>query len=163
MGYKIAKAEVWAGDILNRPGTLARVLEALSNAGASLEFVIARKASDTTSRVFVAPIKGAKQKLAAADLGLSPASGMHAVRIEGPDRAGLGAEITREVAARGVNLRGASAAAVGKQSLAYLAVSTPEDLTTAIAAAKAAVKRSAKSPSKKRAKAPTKKKAKRKK
>ncbi len=126
MAYTINKVEVWAGDILNRPGTLARVLEALTNAGAQLEFMIARRVNEGTSRVFLAPIKGTKQQRAASDVGVARAKGMHSLRIEGPNRAGLGAEITRAVACKGINLRGASAAAIGRKAVFYLAVETEQ-------------------------------------
>ncbi len=131
MPYIINKIDVWAADIPNQPGTLARVLDGLSSAGVQLEFMIARKASETTSRVFFAPIKGAKQQRAASSIGLARAAGMHSLRIEGPDRAGLGAKITNAVAENGVNLRGASAAAIGKKAVFYLAVENEQDLKQA--------------------------------
>lgn len=126
MAYTINKVEVWAGDILNRPGTLARVLEGLTNAGAQLEFMVARRVNEGSSRVFLAPIKGTKQQRAASDVGFARAKGMHSLRIEGPNRAGLGAEITRAVAGKGINLRGASAAAIGRKAVFYLAVETEQ-------------------------------------
>ena len=131
MSYNINKVEVWAADIPNRAGTLSRVLEGVSNAGAQLEFMIARKVDDATSRVFVAPIKGAKRQQAASGVGLNRAAGMLSLRIEGPDRPGLGARITNAVAEKGVNLRGASAAAVGKKAVFYLAVESEQDLKAA--------------------------------
>ncbi len=131
MPYTINKVDVWAGDILNRSGMLARVVEALTNAGAQLEFMIARRVNDKTSRVFLAPLKGAKQHRAASDVGLVRASGMHSLRIEGPDRAGLGAAITRAVADNGINLRGASAAAIGKKAVFYLAMESEQSLREA--------------------------------
>ena len=131
MPYTINKVDVWAGDILNRSGMLARVIEALTNAGAQLEFMIARRVNDKTSRVFLAPIKGAKQHRAASEVGLVRASGMHSLRIEGSDRAGLGAAITRAVADNGINLRGASAAAIGKKAVFYLAMESEQSLREA--------------------------------
>ena len=128
MSYNINKVDVWAADIPNRAGTLSRVLEGVSNAGAQLEFMIARKVDDNTSRVFVAPIKGAKQQRAASGVGLAHAAGMLGLRIEGPDRVGLGAKITDAVAGKGINLRGASAAAIGKKAVFYLAVESEQDL-----------------------------------
>lgn len=128
MAYTINKVNVWAADIANRPGTLAAILDGLSSAGTQLEFMIARKVSNNTSRVFVAPIKGAKQHRAAASVGLARAAGMHSLRIEGPDRAGLGAKITNTVVENGINLRGASAAAIGKKAVFYLAVENEQDL-----------------------------------
>ena len=132
MPYTINKVNVWATDVPNQPGTLARVLEGLSNAGAQLEFMIARKVDESISRVFVAPIKGAKQHRAASDVGLTRAAGMHSLRIEGPDRAGLGAEITRAVSEKGINLRGASAAAIGRKAVLYLAVESEQNLKEAM-------------------------------
>ncbi len=134
MPYTIKKTEVWAGDILNRPGMLARVLESLTAAGAQLEFIIARRASEKTSRVFVSPLKGKKQQNAARDVGLLPAVGINALRIEGPDRQGLGAEISRCVAAADINLRGVSVAIIGRKAIFYLAFKTEGE---AKAAAKA--------------------------
>ncbi len=132
MPYTIKKVDVWAGDILNRAGMLARVLEALTNAGAQLEFMIARRLNERTSRVFLAPIKGVKQHRAASEVGLVRASGMHSLRIGGPDRAGLGARITRAVAERGINLRGASAASIGRKAVFYLAVDSEPNLKEAM-------------------------------
>lgn len=126
MPYTINKVEVWAVDILNRPGTLARILEGLATAGTQLEFMIARRVNEKTSRVFLAPIKGARQQRAASAVGLARAAGMQSLRIEGPDRAGLGAEITRAVAQQGINLRGASAAAIGRKAVLYLAVESEQ-------------------------------------
>jgi hypothetical protein len=131
MSYKLSKADVWAVDVMNRPGMLARVLESLRNAGAELEFMIARKAADTTSRVFLSPVKGKKQKAAAAEVGLVPATGMHCLRIEGPDKAGIGADITRAVADHDANLRGASAAAIGKKMVMHLAFESEADMDAA--------------------------------
>jgi hypothetical protein len=131
MSYTINKVEVWATDIPNRAGTLSHILKGVSNAGAQLEFLIARKVDDGTSRVFAAPIKGPKQQRAASAVGLARATGMHSLRIEGPDRAGLGAKITNAVAEKGINLRGASAAAIGKKAVFYLAMESEQDLKSA--------------------------------
>ena len=127
MPFTINSVDVWAADIPNRSGTLARILEGLMNAGADLEFMIARRVNGNTSRVFIAPIKGAKQQRAAAGVGLVRAKGMHSLRIEGPGRVGLGAEITRAVADEGINLRGASAAGIGRKAVFYLALETEQE------------------------------------
>ncbi|MCB9853113.1 MAG: amino acid-binding protein [Phycisphaerales bacterium] len=134
MAAKIESIDVWAGDLLNRPERLARVLEALASAGAELEFLVARRVSDRTSRVYVAPLKGKKQKQAAADVGLVRADGMFALRIVGSDRPGLGAEITRCVAAAGINIRGASAASIGKKNAFYLGFRTDDERKLALSA-----------------------------
>lgn len=132
MGYTISKVEVWAGDIFNRPGMLARVLEVLANAGAKLEFIVSRRLTRNTGRVYVAPLTDGKQKRAAADVGLVVASGMHSIRIDGPDRVGLGAGIVRCIAAADINVRGVSAATIGRRSVIYLAFGSKEDAATAV-------------------------------
>lgn len=136
MSYTVKRTTVWAGDIMNRPGMLARVLEALSTSGANLEFLIARRVSDNTSRVFVSPIRGKRQEAAARDVGLMPAEKLHTIRIEGPNRPGLASEVTRGVAGKGVNLRGASAAAINGRAVIYLGLSTEADAATALRAIK---------------------------
>lgn len=136
MSFKIAKTEVWATDIMNRPGTLARLLESVSKAGAKLEFGIARKVDENTSRVFLSPIKGAKQQKAAREAGLVPTNGMHTLRIEGPNRVGLGAELTQAVAEKGINLRGASGAAIGNKAVFYLAFESEADAKNALSVSK---------------------------
>ena len=134
MSYTVRKVAVWACDTLNRPGMLARVLEALTEAGAQLEFLIGRRVSDKTSRIFVAPLKGKHQKVAAEEVGVVPAAGMRAIRIEGPDRRGLGSEMARVIAAAGVNIRGVSGATIGRKAVFYFAFGNDADLNTGIGA-----------------------------
>jgi hypothetical protein len=131
VAYKISRVDVWVVDLMNRPGMLARVLEALSNAGASLELVVARRATANTCRTFVAPLKGARQLRAATEIGLVRASGMYTLRIEGPDRVGLGALLTRKLADAGLNLRGLSAASLAKKSVTYIAFHGADDAQAA--------------------------------
>ena len=132
MAFTVSRIEVYAGDILNKPGSLARVLEALAQAGANLEFVIARRITGNTSRVFVAPLSGKPALRAAADVGLSRASGMHAVRFEGPDRPGLGAWVTRAIAGAGLNIRGLSTACFRKRCVCYLGFETEAEAASAM-------------------------------
>lgn len=153
MSYSVKRVAVWVGDIMNRPGMLARALEALSSAGANLEFMIARRVSDNTSRVFLSPIKGKRQEAAARDVGLTPADTMHTVRIQGPDRPGLASELTRGVAGLGVNLRGASAAAVNGKVVIYLGVTTAGEAETALRAVKNVLTQAKRAPGAARAKA----------
>lgn len=131
MKLKIQKAEVWVVDVVNKPGMLARVLEALAGAGAALEFVVARRVTENTARAFVAPLKGARQARAAADVGMQKAAGMHTLRVEGLDKPGLGAALTRRLADAGLNLRGLSAAAIGRKSVCYVAFKTAGEAAAA--------------------------------
>src|SRR5438128_1116220 len=126
MSLQVTKIDVWAGDIQDQPGGLAKVLEALSKAGANLECVIARR-SDKPGQgvVFLAPVKKEAES-AARSAGLAPAD-VTTLRIEGPDKAGLGAQITRAIADAKVNLRGASAAVMGGRFVTYLGFDNPTD------------------------------------
>jgi predicted amino acid-binding ACT domain protein len=49
---------------------------------------------------------------------------MHTVRVEGQDKPGQGAKIAAALAEAGVNLRGFSAAAIGKKFVAHVAADT---------------------------------------
>ena len=142
MAYTIKKVDVWAGEIEDRPGGLAGKLSALSDAGANFEFLIARRAADKpgTGVVFLTPIKGAKQKSAAQAAGLATTDSLHSVRVEGPDRAGLGNKMSQALADSGINLRGISAAALGRRAVTYLAFDSATDADTAIRVLKKTLK-----------------------
>jgi len=133
MKLKVTRVDVWAAGIEDRPGGLAGKLAALAKVGANLEFVVARRAPDKpgTGVVFVAPVKGGRRILAAQEAGFSKAESLHSVRVEGPDKPGLGAKMTQALAEAGINLRGLSAAAIGKRFVAYLAMDTVEEAARA--------------------------------
>lgn len=134
MAYNVKKVDVWAGEIADRPGGLASTLAAVNKSGANIEFVVARRAPDKpgTGVVFLAPVKGAKQKAAAQQAGLATSESLHSVRVEGPDRAGLGAKMTDALAAAGINVRGISAAALGRRAVSYLAFDSAADSDSAV-------------------------------
>jgi hypothetical protein len=142
MAYTIKKVEVWAGEIADRPGGLASTLAAMQAAGSNIEFVVARRAAEKpgTGVVFVTPIRGAKQKAAAQQAGLSTSEGLHSVRVEGPDRAGLGAKMTDALGVAGINLRGISAAALGRRAVSYFAFDSAADADNAVRILKKALK-----------------------
>ena len=142
MAYSVTKVNVWAGEIDDRPGGLAEKLDPLTKAGASFEFIVSRRTPEKpgTGVVFVTPIKGAKQNRAATEAGLSTSESLHSVRVEGPDRAGLGTTMTRALADAGINLRGISAAALGRRSVTYFAFDNASDADRAVRALKGALK-----------------------
>jgi hypothetical protein len=142
MAYSVKKVDVWAGEIADRPGGLAEKIQTLSNAGANLEFLIARRAADKpgTGVVFVTPIKGAKQKSAAQGTGFATTDTLHSVRVEGPDKAGLGAKMTKAIGDAGINLRGLSAAALGRRAVSYLAFDSAADADSAVSILRKALK-----------------------
>ena len=142
MPYSVRKVDVWVGEIDDRPGGLADKLESLAKAGASLEFIIARRTPGNPDKgvVFLTPIKGTKQQRAASAAGLNTTNSLHSVRVEGPDRPGLGIKMTRALAGAGINLRGISAAALGRRSVSYFAFDNADDADNAIKLLKKALK-----------------------
>ena len=143
MAYTIKKVDVWAGEIADRPGGLGATVEALSKAGANLEFLVSRRRAPDrpgTGVVFLTPVKGTKQKNAAQSAGLSTTDSLHSVRVEGPDKPGLGTKLTRALTDAGINLRGVSAAALGRRMVTYLAFDNATDADNAMRALKKALK-----------------------
>jgi len=129
MKLKLSRVDVWAAEIEDKPGGLASKLLTLANAGVNLEFVISRRAEkEGTGVVFVSPIKGAKAVRAARAAWFDKTSSLHCLRVQGPDKAGTGARITAALAEAGINLRGLSAAAVGKQFIMYIAFDSDQDI-----------------------------------
>jgi hypothetical protein len=131
MKLSIDRTDVWAANIDDRPGAVAERLGALAAAGANLGFIIARRMPEQRGSgvLCVTPLKGARQLKAAVEAGFRLTESLHSVRAEGADKAGLGARITQAIAAAGINLRGVSAAAIGKRSVTYLALDTEADAT----------------------------------
>jgi len=136
MALKVTKTELWVTELKDQPGALASCLSALAAAGANLECVIGRRQPDKpgTGLVFVAPLRGRKVQAAAAAAGFSDAARLAAIKVEGPDKAGLGAKITRAIGDAGVNLRGTSAVANGRAFTCYLAFDSKADAGKAAAA-----------------------------
>lgn len=131
MALKVERQDTWVAGIKNVPGALAAKLTALADAGANLEFVIARRESKKAGVVFVTPIKGAKLVAAAKKAGFAKTKTLHAIRVEGPDRKGAGAAIAQALADAGINLRGISAAAIGKKFVCNIAVDSAADAAKA--------------------------------
>ena len=139
MPLKVSRVDVWAASIKDKPGGLAAKLVALADAGVNLEFVISRRTPEKGAGigvVFVTPIRGARQLRAARATGFSKTGSLHSVRIEGPDRPGIGAKLAEDLAAQGINLRGLSAAAVKGKFVCYLALDSAADAADALRALK---------------------------
>ena len=139
MALKVAREDVWVASIKDKPGGLAKKLAVLGDAGAQLEFLIARRTpkKQRTGVVFVTPLKGAAQLKAAKKARFRKTKSLHSVRIEGGDAPGLGAKITQALAERGINLRGLSAAVIGKRFVAHIALDSTDDARKAMRVLKA--------------------------
>lgn len=130
---KSKRVDTWAASLEDRPGALAAKLQTLAAAGVNLEFVIARRAGDGRGKgvVFVTPIRGAKQIGAAGAAGFTQTASLHTLRAEGTDRPGAAAKALAAVADLGLNLRGFSAAAIGRKFICHLALDTEADAVRA--------------------------------
>lgn len=122
MKLKVTRTDVWAVSLVDKPGGLAAKLEPLVQAGVNMQFMIARRAPEKKGRgvVFLTPVKGPRQLRAARKAGFRKASGLHSVRVEGADRRGICLKMAKVLKAQGINLRGFSAAAIGKRFIAHL-------------------------------------------
>jgi hypothetical protein len=131
---KTQRVPTWAASMNDKPGGLAAKLKTLAAGGVNIEFIIARRAPEKpgTGVVFITPVKGPKQTRAAKTAGFRPTQKLHTIRIEGADRPGLGAKMTQALAKAGVNLRGLSAAAIGKKFVCHIAVDSEAVATKAV-------------------------------
>lgn len=134
MALKVSRVDVWAAGVKDKPGRMAEKLAALADAGANLQFVVARRAPDKpgTGVVFVTPLKGAKQLKAAKKAGFLKTKALRSVRAEGADKPGIGAEAAQALADAGINMRGFSAAAIGKKFVCYVALDKAADATKTV-------------------------------
>ena len=138
MKLSVSRTDTWATVIDDRPGGLADKLAALTAAGANLELIVARRAPEQRGSgvLFVTPLKGAKQIKAAEAAGFQKTESLHSLRVEGADQPGMGAKLTQALAEAGINLRGLSAAALGKHYVSHLALDTAKDAAKAAAVLK---------------------------
>ncbi|OGA24515.1 MAG: amino acid-binding protein [Betaproteobacteria bacterium RIFCSPLOWO2_02_FULL_65_24] len=138
MAIEVSRAEVWAATIDDRVGATSEKLDALAKAGANFEFLLARRSPEEPGKglLFVAPVKGAKLMRAAREAGFERSDEIHSLRIEGPDKAGVIASVTRALTDAGISFRGLSAAAVGRRFVAHLAVDSADDAKKATSALK---------------------------
>jgi predicted amino acid-binding ACT domain protein len=134
MDLLVERLDVWAATIPDRRGGLAELLATLREAGADLQFIIARRAPDKpgTGVVFVTPLQGDREISVAAQVGFNVTQSLHSVRVMGRDRPGIAAELTQKLADGGINLRGFSASVIGAQFVAYAAVDSLDDANKAI-------------------------------
>jgi len=133
MKLEVTRVDIWAVSIKDRPGGLAKKLEPLAQAGANLEFLIARRSPEKPGAgvVFVTPIKGAAQVKAAKRAGFKKAKSLYGLRIACVDKPGLAVKLTRPISDAGINLRGLSGAAIGKRAIFYLAFDSVADANKA--------------------------------
>ncbi len=134
MELMVEREDVWIASLEDKPGTLASKLEALADAGADLDSVIARRSPDRpgTGVMFVTPLHGDAELKAASEVGFSAANRLHSVRVEGENERGIAGKITGKLGSAGINLRGFSGAVIGKRFVLHIAFDTAEHQEKAI-------------------------------
>ena len=125
----VERVDVWAAAIKDEPGGLAKILTGLKDAGADLDFVIARRAPEKpgTGVVFVTPLRADVEVRAAATLGFNVTSSLKSLRVEGENRPGVASVVTEKIAEAGINLHGFSAAVLGARFIMYISFDNAED------------------------------------
>jgi len=130
----VERVDVWAATIKDECGSLAQLLTGLYEAGADLNFVLARRAPEKpgTGVVFVTPLRGDREIAAATELGFNITSSVNSVRVEGENKPGVAAELTKKLAAAGIDLRGFSAAVIGTRFIFYIGLYSAADAVNAV-------------------------------
>lgn len=128
------RVEVWVARIEDQPGSLANILTGLREAGADLNFILARREPDQPGQsvVYITPLTGDAELQAAATLGFNLTARVHSVRVEGPNQPGIAATLAAQLAAAGLNLRGFSAAVLGTRFILYIGLDSAEDAAKAL-------------------------------
>jgi hypothetical protein len=134
MDLIVERVDVWCASIKDESGSLAQLLTGLREAGADLDFILARRAPEQPGIgvVFVTPLRGDREIAAAADLGFNITSSVNSVRVEGENKPGAAAKLTQKLAAAGINLRGFSAAVIGARFIIYIGLYSAEDADKAV-------------------------------
>jgi hypothetical protein len=138
MALKATRNDVWMATIDDRAGGAADVLEALARARINLEMVFARRTPEQPGKglLIAGPIKGKKAEQAALAAGLAKSGVMYGLRVEGGDKPGLGAKITRALGNAGISFRGLTAHAIGSKFVCNIALDSADDATRAAAVLK---------------------------
>jgi hypothetical protein len=125
----IEKVDVWAAGIKDEPGNLAQMLSNLQEVGADLDFILARRSNEKNGSavVFITPLRGDAEINTATYLGFNVTNSVHSVRVEGENKPGVAAVITKNLAKEGINLRGLSAACIGNRFIMYIGLDSDSD------------------------------------
>jgi len=139
MAYEIKKVDIWSVEIPDQPGGLASVLQPLTESGANLKFLLARRTTEGKGIAFFAPIEGPQVIKKAKALKIKKNDGIAVLQVTGPDKPGLGSKILQSISSADINLRGISATAIGKNCTIWLAFDNTKDANKAFKLIKTAL------------------------
>ena len=134
MNMIVERLDVWAASIADKPSGLSWILKGMDEAGADLDFIIARRSLEKPGKgvVFLSPIRGDREVKAASTLGFNLTNNVDTVRVEGDNKPGAAARLTGLIADAGIDVRGFSAAVVGTRFIAYIGFDNTTDAKTAV-------------------------------
>lgn len=129
MPLKVEKVALWSSEIEDKPGALAKVLEPLAQAGVDLQVVLAQRnpTKAGTGVVYLGPVKGRKATDAAKSAGLAEATSPVILRVEGPNKPGVGHLMTSALAEAGINLAFVGASVLGSRFVAFFGFDSDVD------------------------------------
>jgi hypothetical protein len=129
MDLLVNRVDVWTASIADKLGGLSGILKGVYEAGADLDFVIARRAPDKpgTGAVFLTPIRGDREIEAASTLGFNLTSSVDSVRVEEDNVPGAAVNIAEMIAKADINIRSFSAAVIGPSYIAYIGFDSSSD------------------------------------
>ena len=129
MELLLEKEDVWVASLDDNPGALGAMLGLLADAGANLDFMIARRAPEEpgSAVVFVTPLRTDPEIQAGDEAGFSVTRKTHSVRVQGRDEPGVAARIAKAIGEAGFNMAGFSCAKRGAAFVAHIRLDTMED------------------------------------
>ncbi len=127
MKYQISREHIWVGLIPDRPGALAAKLRALTDQHVNLEMIISRRDKHGNALMYISPLRSQEEIHIADAAGLAISESIRNMRIEGPNRPGLGALVTTALEEAHINMRGFSAAALGERAVINIAFGSDDD------------------------------------
>ena len=125
----VEKIDIWTVEMDDRPGATTGLFSVLAEAGADLQFALARRQPDKLGKgiLFVSPIQPGKVEEAARRAGFASRSDVVGVRVTADNKPGLGFKMTQALGAAGLNLRALSAHTIGKQCVIVAAFDNAAD------------------------------------
>jgi len=134
MDLIVERVDVWSASIGDNPGSLSGTLTELYEAGADLDFIIARRAPEKpgTGVVFLTPLRGDREIEAASTLGFNLTSSVNAVRVEDDNVSGAAARIMNLITSANISIHGFSVAVIGTRLIAYIGFDNYNDAEKAV-------------------------------
>lgn len=133
MSFKWDRVNVWACEVTDQPGSVAKKLAFLAQAGAHLEYIFTQRLPNKPGYgvLYVAPVTGPTQVRAAKAADLHEVDHPVVRRIEGDDEAGLGHRLAQQWELSGINLQGLTMAVMNGKFIGYVAFDSVQDANNA--------------------------------